>query len=96
MRSVILALLALSACSNNGNLTSSQDLHGPTPPPIRDPYFRPNAPPGTVPATWNPPVWDEHGTIVRPRDPRVEMGRPDYDNAPWLGSNGPGHSAGVF
>ena len=30
-----------------------------------------------------PPVNNRSGTIVRPYDPNVMTGRPDYEHAPW-------------
>ena len=91
MRAFVL-LLGLAACSSGGNLSAAGAQRGPTPPPIRNPYARP----GDVPATWVSPVFDAHGTIVHPIDPKVEQGIPDYGHAPWLGSGGAGRPAGTF
>ena len=95
MRAFVL-LLSLAACSGGGNLSAAGGQHGPTPPPIRNPYFDPYARPGDVPATWASPVFDTRGTIVHPVDPKVEQGIPDYAHAPWLGGSGASRPAGTF
>lgn len=72
----------LSACSN-GNIKSARDYKAPAAPPVRHPYYNPYAPYGEANATWTPPVWNRDGTIVKPTDPGVEVGRPPYESAPW-------------
>ncbi len=75
-------MISLAACSS-GNIKSARDYNAPAAPPVRHPYYSPYAPYGETNATWTPPVWNRNGTIVRPVDPGVELGRPPYENAPW-------------
>ena len=79
---VALSVVFLSACSG-GNIKSARDYNAPAAPPVRHPYYNPYTPYGEVNATWMPPVWNRNGTIVKPADPGVEMGRPPYESAPW-------------
>src|SRR5689334_287729 len=62
--SIISLFLGLAACSS-GNVHTSADYKAPSPPPIRQPFYDPFAAYGSAPATWAPPVFDRHGTIVR-------------------------------
>ena len=82
----ILALLsvatALSACSG-GNVKTASDYSAPAAPPVRHSTYSPYATYGTANATWVPPAADRRGTIVRPTDPAILSGRPDYEHAPW-------------
>lgn len=93
LRNVIFAsaMVSLAACSS-GNIKSTRDYNAPTAPPVRHPFYSPYAPYGEANATWTPPVWDRNGTIVRPVDPGVELGRPPYETAPWA-TGTPGGSA---
>ncbi len=93
LRNVIFAsaMVSLAACSS-GNIKSARDYNVPAAPPVRHPYYSPYAPYGEANATWTPPVWDRNGTIVRPVDPGVELGRPSYETAPWA-TGAPGGSA---
>jgi hypothetical protein len=75
------ASLILSACG--GNLKSASDYHAPAAPPVHFPTYDPYSTYGTANATWTPPVFNRHGTIVRPTDPAVLSDRPDYEHAPW-------------
>lgn len=78
-----LALIPLAACSS-GNVRTVGSYSAPAAPPVRNPSYDPYASPGTVNATWAPPVLNRNGTIVKPNDPRGAMaGRPDYEHAPW-------------
>ena len=87
---VALSLGILSACSS-GNIKSVRDYNAPAALPVRHPYFNPYAPYGEANATWTPPVWNRNGTIVKPADPGVEIGRPPYESAPWAtGASGNG------
>ena len=72
----------LSACSS-GNIKSVRDYNAPAAPPVRHPYYNPYTPYGETNATWTPPVWNRNGTIMKPADPGVELGRPPYESAPW-------------
>ncbi len=75
-------MVSLAACSS-GNIKSARDYNAPAAPPVHHPYYSPYALYGETNATWTPPVWNRNGTIVRPVDPGVELGRPFYENAPW-------------
>lgn len=80
----------LSACSS-GNIKSTRDYNAPAAPPVRHPYYNPYTPYGEANATWTPPVWNRNGTIVKPADPGVEMGRSPYESAPCAtGASGNG------
>jgi len=74
--------LALSGCAA-GNLRSAGDYDAPAAPTVRQPNYDPFARPGSANATWMPPVINRSGTIVRPYDPNVMAGRPNYEHAPW-------------
>lgn len=79
-----LALLSLSlAACNSGNLKSSRDYSAPAAPPVRQPFYDPAMTYGTANATWVAPIYNRAGTIVRPSDPGADLGRPDYERAPW-------------
>jgi hypothetical protein len=78
-----LLLLGLSACATPPNLKSASDYHAPAAPTVRHPLYDPYAPYGQANATWRPPVFDRAGTIVRPVDPSIDQGRPDYEHAEW-------------
>lgn len=82
------AAFALSACSG-GNLSQPTRPAVYAGPAVAHPYHNPGARSGDVPAVWLSPAADGRGTIVRLRDPRVEGGIPDYDNAPWLAGKRP-------
>ena len=78
-----LAALSLAACSS-GNIRTAGSYSAPAAPQVQNPSYDPYAAPGTVNATWAPPVLNRNGTIVKPNDPRGAMaGRPDYEHAPW-------------
>lgn len=74
--------LVLTACGS-GNLKSARDYNGPSAPSVTHPYYNPYAAYGEANATWTPPVWNRNGTVVKPADPNVELGRPPYESAPW-------------
>lgn len=75
-------LPALGACSQ-GNVETSRNYHAPAAPPLRHPTYDAYAAYGSSRATWTPPVYNRDGTIVRPADPNVSVGRPDYEHAGW-------------
>ena len=74
--------LTLAACSG-GNLKTASDYSAPSAPTVRHPTYNPYSTYGTANATWMPPVVNRHGTVVRPNDPGVLSGRPDYEHADW-------------
>ena len=78
-----LLLLGLAACVTPPNVKSASDYDAPKAPPVRHPLYDPYAAYGQANATWRPPVIDRNGTIVKPYDPSVEQGRPDYEHAEW-------------
>lgn len=78
-----LLLLGLAACATPPNLKSASDYDAPKAPPVRHPLYDPYAAYGQANATWRPPVVNWAGTIVRPYDPSVGQGRPDYEHAEW-------------
>lgn len=79
---IVLSIMFFSACSG-GNIKSARDYNAPAAPTVRHPYYNPFAPYGEANATWTSPVWNRNGTIVRPTDPGIELGRPLYESAPW-------------
>lgn len=73
----LIALLATGVAGcGGGNLKSARDYTAPAAPPVKHPYYNPYAAYGEANATWTPPVWNRNGTIVKPVDPNVELGRP--------------------
>ena len=77
-----LSALLIGGCSG-GNVETSADDHAPAAPPLRHPTYDPYAAYGSSRATWTPPVINRDGTIVRPADPSVSVGRPDYEHTQW-------------
>jgi hypothetical protein len=77
-----LAVLLLAACTT-GNVESVNDYSPPPAPPVRNPLYDPYAGYGETNATWEPPVWNRDGTIVKPAEPASQSDRPDYESAPW-------------
>ena len=75
-------LLALSAC-DHGNVKPVASYSAPPAPPIRNPIFNPYAPYGDANATWEPPAFNQDGTIVKPNEPSSQATRPPYELAPW-------------
>jgi hypothetical protein len=73
---------ALSACSS-GNVKTAADYDAPAAPPVLHPNYDPYAAYGQANATWQPPVADRNGTIVKPHEPSTSLDRPDYEHAPW-------------
>jgi hypothetical protein len=84
--------LILAACSD-GNLRSPSDYNAPAAPTGRQSEYDPFARPGSSNATWMPPIINRNGTIVRPYDPGVTVGRPDYEHAPWASGAAGGSAA---
>lgn len=80
---VLAALAGVPAACSSANLKSASDYSAPSAPPVKHPYYSPYAAYGEANATWTPPVWNRNGTITRPADPGVDMGRPNYESAPW-------------
>ncbi len=78
-----LALLGVAACATPPNVKSASDYNAPAAPPVKHALYDPYAPYGQANPTWRPPVVDRAGTIVKPFDPSVEQGRPDYEHADW-------------
>ena len=76
------AALALAACAH-GNVKSASDYNAPTAPPVRYPLYNPYSPYGEANATWQPPVFNRDGTVVRPTEPATDADRPPYETAPW-------------
>lgn len=72
----------LTACSS-GNVRAPDTYARVTPPPVANPYYDPYPAYGTANATWQPPVYDRSGTIVKPTDPSTQSSRPVYEDAPW-------------
>jgi hypothetical protein len=79
---LILAALALAACAH-GNVKSASDYTVPKAPPVRYPLYNPYSPYGEANATWQPPVFNRDGTVVRPAEPATDADRPPYETAPW-------------
>ena len=79
---LLVALVPLGACSG-GNVQSTTDYHAPKAPPLRQPYYDADAGYGSSHAVWTPPVVDRDATIVKPADPNVSVGRPDYEHSRW-------------
>ncbi len=78
-----LLLIGLAACSTPPNIKTADNYDAPKAPPVKHPYYDPYAAYGEANATWRPPVINRHVTIVRPVDPTVNQGRPDYEHARW-------------
>lgn len=79
---LLVGTMAVTACSK-GNLRSPSSYNAPRAPTVQQPHYDPYVSAGTANATWAPPVINRNATIVRPYDPGVLAGRPDYENAPW-------------
>ncbi len=74
--------LALTACAH-GNVKSASDYTAPEAPPVRYPLYNPYSPYGEANATWQPPVFNRDGTVVKPTEPATDADRPSYETAPW-------------
>jgi hypothetical protein len=84
MRRIITALilaLPLAACA--GNVRTANQYGSPSPVAVTNPWYDPYAAYGSVNATWQPPVYNRQGTIVAPREPSSQQGRPGYEHAQW-------------
>jgi hypothetical protein len=77
-----LLITVLAAC-NSGNVKSAKDYSAPAAPQVRNPFYDPSAGYGEENATWQPPVWNRDGTIVKPAEPASQSNRPRYELAPW-------------
>ena len=60
------------------------------PPPVRDPWYDPDAAYGSSNAIWRPPVYNLRRTIVKPVEPASQASRPDYEGAEWATGAGGG------
>ena len=78
-----LTILGLAGCHEAPNIKSAGDYDPPLAPPLLRPYYNPYAPYGQANATWTPAVINRNGTVVKPADPSVNAGRPDYERALW-------------
>jgi hypothetical protein len=74
--------IPLAACEH-GNIQRLSDYSAPPPPPMHNPVYDPYAGYGDANATWEPPVFNRDGNIVKPADPSTQADRPDYEGAPW-------------
>lgn len=79
---VLPAALTLASCAH-GNVKSAGDYTAPKPPAVRYPLYNPYSPYGEANATWEPPVFNRDGTIVRPTEPATDADRAPYETAPW-------------
>ena len=79
---ILAGLLALSAC-DHGNVKPVASYSAPPAPLIRSPTFNPYAPYGDANATWEPPTFNQDGTVVKPSEPSSQASRPPYEFAPW-------------
>ena len=82
-RHLILALAACPAACSAGNVKSAKEYSAPAAPPVRNPLYNPYAAYGEANATWQPPVWNRDGTIVKAAEPSSQDDRPPYEFAPW-------------
>lgn len=79
---LLVLALSLAACSSP-NVKSAKDYSAPRAPVVRNPLYNPNAPYGEANATWQAPVFNRDGTIVKLLEPATQTERPDYEHAPW-------------
>ena len=79
---VPLLFACLAACSS-GNVKSAKDYSAPAAPPVRSAIYNPDAMYGEANATWQPPVFNRDGTIVKPAEPSSQADRPRNEFAPW-------------
>ena len=77
-----IAALALAGCASP-NVRAANTCNAPAAPPIRNFFYDPYAAYGSANATWQPPVSDRQGTIVKPVEPASQGNRPDYEHAQW-------------
>lgn len=78
----VLSALTLEGCTG-GNVEASANSRAPKAPPLLHSDYDPYAAYGSSKATWTPPVANRDGTIVRPADPEVSLGRADYEHSQW-------------
>ena len=79
---ITLLAASLAACSS-GNVKSAKAYSAPPAPPVRNPLYNPYAGYGEANATWQAPVFNRDGTIVKPAEPASQSDRPSYEFAPW-------------
>jgi hypothetical protein len=72
----------LSGC-DNGNIKTTGSFSAPPAPAVRNPVYKPYAAYGEANATWDAPVFNRDGTIVKPTEPSSQSDRPNYEYAPW-------------
>ncbi|MGH7122045.1 MAG: hypothetical protein ACRELF_06785 [Gemmataceae bacterium] len=77
-----LIVVWLAACSS-GNVQPVPEYSAPAAPAVRNPLYNPYTAYGEANATWQPPVFNRNGTIVKPAEPSTQAGRPPYESAPW-------------
>jgi hypothetical protein len=82
LATVGILILGLAGC-DHGNVKTAADYDPPPPPPIQHPNYEPYTAYGTANATWQPPVVNREGSIVKPVEPASEWDRPRYEAAPW-------------
>jgi len=78
----LIAVLALGGCASP-NVRSASTYNGPAAPRIQNFFYDPNAAYASANATWQPPVYNRQGTIVKPVEPSSQANRPDYEHAQW-------------
>lgn len=96
---ILITLTALTGCASGGNVNTAGNYSSPPAPHVFHPDFNPWMPYASAHATWDPPVANRMGTIVKPDDPAVSLTRPDYEAAPWAIGAQPspyGGPAGTF
>jgi hypothetical protein len=87
---LICVTLLVGCATNPPNVKSAKDYLAPKAPPVRDPVYNPYAAYGEANATWQPPVYNRDGTIVKTAEPSSQDDRPDYETAPWATGAGGG------
>jgi len=88
---LLLGALTLVGCAQ-GNLRTPGSYAALAPPTIKSSWYDPYAAYGSSNATWRPPVYDLHRTIVKPSEPASQASRPDYEGAEWATGAGGGSS----
>ncbi len=79
----LLSLSAPLAACSSGNVRAPDTYARVSPPAVANAYYDPFPAYDTANATWQPPVFDRAGTIVKPTDPSTQASRPAYEDAPW-------------
>ena len=95
---LIAIAVPLAAC-DSGNIKPTSSYNAPPAPYVRNPVYNPYAAYGEANATWQPPIFNRDGTIVKPAEPASQSDRPAYEFAPWAtGASGgsPAAPPGTF